>query len=551
MVKISNLRLAFGDRVIFDDEDFLLRPGDRVGLVGPNGAGKTSLFRVIAGEEKPDSGSIVMDPGTVVGYFSQDTGEMRGRSLLEEVLSGAGRVREIGLELEALEHRMSAPEASPSGAPSGAPGGPLSDAEMEKYGELQTEFLHRGGYDLEQRAAEILSGLGFPEERFGEAVERFSGGWKMRVALAKILLLSPGVLLMDEPTNHLDLESIMWLEEWLKGFGGDLVMTSHDREFMTRICARTVEVAAGAVTSYSGDYEFYLRERELRREQLVASQKRQEAMLAKEEEFIARFAARASHAAQVQSRVKTIEKIERIVVPADPKAIKVRFEPCPRSGDIVVSMEGLAKSWENPDGSSHPVFSDVDGTVRRLEKVALTGVNGAGKSTLLKIIAGLAEPSAGSCAIGPSVRMGYFSQYSSDVLVPSRTIFEEVKDRLPKATDGQIKNILGAFQFTGDDAEKRVSVLSGGEKSRVMLALILAEPVNFLVLDEPTNHLDIGSREVLLDALCEFDGTVMIVSHDRYFQRRLATRVFELDRGALRSYEGDYGYYLEKSGKAR
>jgi len=540
MIKLSNLRVAYGGRLIFRDEEFLLRPGDKIGLVGPNGAGKTTLFRVLAGLEKPDGGTVSMDPGTTIGYFSQDVGEMSGRSVLEEVLAGAGRVREIGTELEALERRMADPEDKG-----------LTDAEMDRYGELQHEFAHRGGYDLEPRAEAILSGLGFERARFAEPVENFSGGWKMRIALARILLLEPSVLLMDEPTNHLDLESIVWLEAWLKAFQGDLVMTSHDREFMTRICGRTVEVAQGAVTTYSGDYDFYLREREIRREQLVASQKRQEAMLAKEEEFIARFAARASHAAQVQSRVKTIEKIERIVVPADPKAIKVRFEDCPRSGDIVVQMEGLAKSWPAPGGGSRAVFEGATGVVRRRDKVALVGVNGAGKSTLLKVVAGLAEPSAGTCSLGPSVRLGYFSQYSSDVLVPSRTIFEEVKERLPRASDGQVKNILGAFQFTGDDTEKRVSVLSGGERSRVMLALILAEPVNFLVLDEPTNHLDIASREVLLDALCEFDGSVMIVSHDRYFLRRLATRVFEIDRGSLSAYEGDYGYYLEKSARVR
>jgi ATP-binding cassette subfamily F protein 3 len=538
MLKLTALNLAYGERIIFKDGEFLVRPGDRIGLVGPNGAGKTSLFKVIAGLEKPDSGDISMDPGTVIGYFSQEVGEMSGRSVLEEALSGAGRVYELKLELEALEARMAEPEG-------------LSERELERYGELQMEFQERGGYELETEAEVVLSGLGIAKERQGEDVGRFSGGWKMRIALARILLLKPSLLLMDEPTNHLDLESILWLESWLAAFKGDLVMTSHDREFMTRLCRTTVEVAAGAITTYSGDYDFYERERAIRREQLVASARRQEEKLAKEEEFIARFAARASHAAQVQSRVKTIEKIERIVVPADPRAIKVEFAEVPRSGEDVVVMEGLAKAWPLPSGGSREVFSGVSGMVRRRDKIALTGVNGAGKSTLLKIIAGQTGPTAGSLKLGPSVRLGYFSQYSSDVLIPSRTILEEVSERLPKASDGQIKNILGAFQFTGDDAEKRVAVLSGGEKSRVMLALILALPVNFLVLDEPTNHLDIASREVLLEALRDFEGTVMIVSHDRYFLRRLAGRVFELDRGRLGVYEGDYAYYLEKSASLR
>jgi ATP-binding cassette subfamily F protein 3 len=369
----------------------------------------------------------------------------------------------------------------------------------------------------------------------------------MRIALARILLLDPDVLLMDEPTNHLDLESIVWLEEWLSSFKGDLVMTSHDREFMTRICGRTIEVASGAITTYSGNYDFYVTEREMRREQLIASQKRQAAMLAKEEQFIARFGARASHAAQVQSRVKTIEKIERIVIPPDIKEMKVRFAPVARSGDIVVRMEDLSKTWPLADGSSHPVFHGLTGVVKRRDKIALTGVNGAGKSTLLKIITSQAGATSGTCALGSGVRTGYFSQYSSDILVPERTVFQEVAERIPKAGEGAIKNILGAFQFSGDDVDKRVGVLSGGEKSRVMLACILALPVNFLVLDEPTNHLDIASREVLLEALRDFDGTLMIVSHDRWFLKHLSNRVFEIDHGALKVYEGGYGEYLSKA----
>ena len=536
MVNLSHIRVTFGERIIFNNEDFLLRPGDKVGLVGPNGAGKTTLFKVISGVEKPDEGTVSMDPGTVIGYFSQEVGEMSGRSALEEVLAGAGRVFEVGREMASLEHRMSDP-AGPA----------LSGAEMDRYGELQMEFQRGNGYDLENNAQAILTGLGIGKDRYHQPVESFSGGWKMRIALARILLLDPDVLLMDEPTNHLDLESIVWLEEWLAVFKGDLVMTSHDREFMTRICGRTVEVADGAITTYSGNYDFYVRERAVRREQLIASQKRQAAMLAKEEEFIARFGARASHAAQVQSRVKTIEKIERIVIPPDPKEMRVRFAPVGRSGDIVVRMDDLSKAWPLPDGSRHPVFHGLTGVVKRQDKIAVTGINGAGKSTLLKIITGQAEPSGGTCTIGAGVRTGYFSQYSSDVLVPSRTIFKEVEERIPRASEGVIKNILGAFQFHGDDVEKKVGVLSGGEKSRVMLACILANPVNFLVLDEPTNHLDIASREVLLEALREFDGTLMIVSHDRWFLRHLSTRVFEIDHGSLRVYEGGYGDYLSKT----
>jgi ATP-binding cassette subfamily F protein 3 len=514
-----------------------VRPGDRIGLVGPNGAGKTSLFRIIAGQEKPDSGAVATDPGTVIGYFSQDVGEMSGRSVLEEVMSGAGRVAELAHKLEGFEHRMADPSL-----------GELSPTELDEYGELQTEFLSLDGYSLEPRAAEILGGLGFTDARMREPVERFSGGWKMRVALAKILLLNPDVLLMDEPTNHLDLESIVWLESWLKEFKGDLVMTSHDREFMTRVCSRTAELANGALTLYSGDYDFYMREREIRRDQLIAAQKRQQAMLAKEEEFIAKFAARASHAAQVQSRVKTIEKIERIVIPPDPKIIKVKIEEAERSGDVVVEFKDLCKSFQSKGEDELKVLSSVNATVRRLEKIALTGVNGAGKSTLLKIVAGFSDPTSGTCALGAGVRLGYFSQYSSDVLIATRSIYDEVRERLPLASDGAIKNLLGAFQFSGDDVYKKVGVLSGGEKSRVMIACILSTPVNFLVLDEPTNHLDIVSREVLLEALQDFGGTLMIVSHDRYFLRHVANRVFHLEGGALTTFEGDFHYYAEKIG---
>ncbi|AFG36449.1 ABC-F family ATP-binding cassette domain-containing protein [Spirochaeta africana] len=532
MIKLSKTRLSYGDRCLFANASMLVRSGDKIGLVGPNGAGKTSVFRLITGEETPDEGQVILEGSPVIGYFSQETGEMAGRSVIDEVLSGAGRLAEMGRQIAELEQRMSEGE-------------PLSEAEMDRYGELQMEFAHRGGYDLENSAESILSGLGIGPDRWQDAVETFSGGWKMRIALAKILLLNPDVLLIDEPTNHLDIESILWLEEWLKQFAGAVVMTSHDRAFMTRICTRTVEVAGGTITTYSGDYDFYLQEREIRREQLIAAQRRQQAMLAKEEEFIARFAARASHAAQVQSRVKNLEKIERIVVPPDPKTMKIEWPPIQRSGDVVATMEDLGKAWELPGGGSHPVFSGISGVVERTNRIAVTGINGAGKSTLLKVLTGQTAPSQGSSQLGAGVQVGYFSQYSGDVLNPDNTILEEVQQRLPLAPIGTIKSILGSFQFSGDESDKKISVLSGGEKSRVILACILAQPVNFLVLDEPTNHLDITSREVLLDALQRFEGTIMIVSHDRWFLQHLVNRVFEIDHGRMRIYEGDYQYYLE------
>jgi ATP-binding cassette subfamily F protein 3 len=536
LINLSNIKLSYGERILFNSSNLLINPNEKIGLVGPNGSGKSSLFRLIVGEETPDEGTVTVIPGHVVGYFSQDVGEMSGRTVLEEVLSGMGRVYELSHELALLEHGM----ASESG---------LSDNEMDLYGDYQMEFQTLGGYELETNAEIILAGLGIPSQRQKEPVENFSGGWKMRIALAKILLLNPDVLLIDEPTNHLDMETIIWLEDWLKSFKGAIMMTCHDREFMSRICNKTVEVAGEFIHTYSGNYEFYLRERLVRREQLIASQKRQQTMLQKEEEFIAKFAARASHAAQVQSRIKTIEKIERIVVPPEPMVMHFDFNDATRSGDIVVEMTNLAKEWPLPSGEIHPVFHGITGTVVRQNKIALTGINGAGKSTLLKVITEQTEATSGTCQLGSSLQLGYFSQYSSDLLHPDNTIFEEVSHRIPQATIGYIKNLLGAFQFSGENADKKISILSGGERSRVMLATILASPVNFLVLDEPTNHLDIASREVLLQALQEFTGTIMIVSHDRYFLKHLVNRVFQIDHGEMRIYEGNYEYYLEKTEK--
>jgi ATP-binding cassette subfamily F protein 3 len=539
MIHLSNVTKRQGQRILYEKAGFTVRPGEKIGLVGPNGAGKTTIFRLICGEDQPDGGTISVNPDTVVGYFSQDIGDLRGRSVLEEVMAGAGRVYELAVVIQESEKRLAECEEHP-----------LSDDEMDllmtRYGDAQLEYQQRGGYDLEARAKAILTGLGIPPEDHHRPVESYSGGWKMRIALARILALNPDVLLMDEPTNHLDIESILWLEEWIRNFPGAVVMTSHDREFMNRLVSRIVEIANQTITPYSGNYEFYLREREVRREQLLAAHRRQQEMLSKEEDFIARFAARASHAAQVQSRIKKLDKIERIEIPAETKTIHFEFPEPPRSGNDVVRLVDLSKTWTRDDGRQIKVFSGVSGTVQRLDKIAVTGVNGAGKSTLLKSIVGQTEPTSGSLVIGASVKIGYFSQSALDVLDPKATIFEEMMRRFPDASVGFLRNLLGAFLFSGDDADKRIGVLSGGEKSRVVLATILASPVNFLVLDEPTNHLDIESRETLLRAVQDFKGTVMVVSHDRHFLRQIVTRVFEIRSGELRTYEGNYDYYLEK-----
>lgn len=539
MIHLTNITRQHGDQILFDKASLQILSGSRTGLVGPNGAGKSTLFRLITGEEIPDGGEISIGKKTTVGYFSQSTGEMAGRTVLEEVMAAAGNITELAASIAEMEEAMATPMGDDEMA-----------ALLERYGNAVEEFENRGGYDLEPRAKAILTGLGIGPSEHGRPVESFSGGWKMRIALAGILLINPDVLLLDEPTNHLDVESIIWLENWLvTEFKGALLMTCHDQEFMNRVVSRTVEVAHRTLTTYGGNYDFYLKEREIRREQLLASYRRQQEMLAKEEEFIARFAARVSHAAQVQSRIKKLEKIERIELPPEPRAMKFEFGEVPRSGDDVVAMDNLAKVWPNEDGSEKSVFSGVSGMVRRGDKIAVVGINGAGKSTLLKVMTGKTQATSGSLTIGANVHTGYFSQHAMDILSPKKSVFDTVQEALPTAGVGTIRSLLGAFLFSGDEVDKRIDMLSGGEKSRVVLATLLARPLNLLILDEPTNHLDIQSREILLAALKAFQGTVILVSHDRHFLRALVTRVFEIDHGRMIPFEGDYDYYLAKSGR--
>ena len=539
MIHVSNVTVMQGGRTLYKNASVQLKNSEKCGLVGPNGAGKSTLFRLMTGETTPESGEVSIPAKCSIGYFSQDVAEMSGCTVLEEVKKVSAKVAQLSAFLQECEERLDRLGDEPMEDEM------LADF-LEKYGEAQAEFERRGGYNLDHMAEEILSGIGFHSSDFLRPVESFSGGWKMRIELAKILLLNPDVLLMDEPTNHLDVESIIWLEEWLKSYKGSLLMTSHDREFMNRIVSRVFEVDNGTITNYSGNYDFYEKERELRREQLIAAHKRQQEMLAKEEEFIAKFAARASHAAQVNSRVKKIDKIERIEIPAERKVVRFEFPTPPRSGDEVVIFDGLGKSWQRADNSEHRVFGNVTAIVKRLSRVAVVGINGAGKSTLLKCIMGDVASSEGNVRVGAGVEIGYFSQYALDLLNPSETVFEAIQAVIPNASVGTVKTLLGAFMFSDDDSKKRISVLSGGEKSRVLLARILARPVNLLILDEPTNHLDIRSREILLEALKTFQGTILLVSHDRFFQKSLATRVFEIDRGNLVVYEGKYEEYLEK-----
>ncbi|MFO7577099.1 MAG: ABC-F family ATP-binding cassette domain-containing protein [Pelovirga sp.] len=539
MIHLTNITKQHGSRVLFKNASCQILTGSRSGLVGPNGAGKTTIFRLITGEEGLDGGEISCSKKTVIGYFSQDVGDMAGRSALEEVIAAAQTTVRLGEQIAAMEAQMCEPMDDDAMAQL-----------LERYGDVQQEYEQRGGYDLESRAQAVLTGLGIGPDDYDRPVESFSGGWKMRIALARILTLNPDVLLLDEPTNHLDLESIVWLENWLNDdYKGALLMTSHDRDFMNRLVTRIIEVGNGTITTYSGNYDFYLREREVRREQLVASHRRQQEMLAKEEEFIARFAARASHAAQVQSRVKKLEKIDRIELPAEQKLVRFVFAEPPRSGDDVLAISRLAKSWPLADGGTKAVFSGISGQVQRGDKIAVVGVNGAGKSTFLKILAGQTEPTSGTVTVGANVFPGYFSQHSMELLDPKKTVYETVQEALPQLTVGVLRNLCAAFLFQGDDVDKRVDKLSGGEKSRLVLATLLGRPLNLLILDEPTNHLDIQSREVLLEALQGFAGTLLLVSHDRHFLRSLVGRVFEIDHGAMTAYAGGYEYYLEKTGR--
>jgi ATP-binding cassette subfamily F protein 3 len=530
---LSNVTKSQGGKVLYTGGSFTALPGDKIGLVGPNGAGKTTIFRILTGESLVDQGQVIKSSQMILGYFSQDIGEMKGNTVLAETMSGIKYLTELQAEILHMESQFA---------------DPMSDDAMahllEKYGDAQAFFEARGGYDLDVRAQQILGGLGFAPEDFHRPVEHFSGGWKMRIALAKILLLRPDGLLMDEPTNHLDLESIMWLEDWLASYPGILILTSHDRTFMNRVINKVVEIANGSISTYAGNYDFYLKEREIRKEQVVAAYRRQQEMLSKEEEFIARFAARASHAAQVQSRVKKLEKIERVEIPPEDKVVKFQFSKPPRSGEDVVRLTNLSKVYTSPDGISKQVLTGVSGMIERLNKVALVGVNGAGKSTLLKIIAGQLEATQGECTLGASLEVGYFSQHALDVLNPNHTIIEHLQTVAPLLNMGTLKNLLGSFLFSDSDVEKKISVLSGGEKSRVVLAGIFIKPVNFIVLDEPTNHLDIRSREILKEALQNFEGTVILVSHDRHFLCEVTNRVFRINQGEMHIYEGGFSEYL-------
>jgi len=532
MIRIDSISKQNAHQIVFIEASATLQKGEKVGLVGPNGSGKTMLFRLITGEELPDDGQVAVDRGITIGYFSQDVGEMAGRSAVSEVMDGAGPVSTVAAKLKELEHAMADPEQADD-----------MDAIVERYGEVQHRFEELDGYALESRAREVLAGLGFSQEMMEGDVGALSGGWKMRVALARILLMRPDVMLLDEPSNHLDLESLIWLEQFLKGYEGALMMTSHDREFMNRIVTQILEIDGGELTAYSGNYEFYEQQRALAEKQQQAQFERQQAMLAKEIKFIETFKARASHAAQVQSRVKKLEKIDRVEPPKRRQTVAFEFQPAPRSGEDVVSLKNVHKGY-----GSRSIYEGLDFSVRRKERWCVMGINGAGKSTLLKLVAGSTEPDDGTVAIGGSVKMGYFAQHAMDLLVGERTVFETLEDAFPQAGQGSLRALAGCFGFSGDDIEKRCRVLSGGEKARLVMALMLYDPPNFLVLDEPTNHLDIATKEMLIAALSQYEGTMLFVSHDRHFLAALSNRVLELTPEGIHQYGGGYTEYVARTG---
>jgi len=533
MIRVENISKQNSHRILFIEASATLQKAEKVGLVGPNGAGKTTLFRMINKDEEPDEGRVSVDRGVTIGYFSQDVGEMAGRSAVVEVMEGVGPVSMVAAELRDLEAAMVDPDRA----------GDL-EAIVERYGEAQARYEELDGYSLEGRAREVLAGLGFSQEMMDGDVGALSGGWKMRVALARILLMRPDVMLLDEPSNHLDLESLIWLEEFLKGYDGALLMTSHDRAFMNRIVNKIIEIDGGTLTTYSGDYEFYEQQRALNEKQQQAQFERQQAMLAKEIKFIERFKARASHAAQVQSRVKKLEKIDRVEPPKRRQAVAFDFQQAPRSGDDVVSLRNVSKRYGN-----RCIYAGLDFMVRRKERWCVMGVNGAGKSTLLKLVAGATSPDEGTVTIGAGVKMGYFAQHAMEVLDGDRTVFQWLEDSFPQAGQGSLRTLAGCFGFSGDDAEKKCRVLSGGEKVRLVMAKMLYDPPNFLVLDEPTNHLDMATKEMLIEALSRYEGTMLFVSHDRHFLATLSNRVLELTPEGVHRYDGGYTEYVARTGQ--
>ena len=544
MINLTNISKRYGRQILFVETSFQLNPGEKVGLVGPNGAGKSTIFRLIVGEESPDEGTVSVPKRTTIGYFRQDIGEMAGRSVLDETIAGSGRLGELHHELKDLELAMADPDRAD---------------EMEKilarFGEVLDDYQGLGGYDLEARARIVLGGLGFTPDQIAGDSGALSGGWKMRIGMARVLLARPDVLLMDEPTNHLDIESILWLEKFIRDYPGAVLLTCHDKDFMNRVVSRIVDIDGGEFIAYTGDYDHFVRQRAIAETNREATYARQQAMLAKERRFVERFASHVAKAAQVQSRVKKLEKIELVEPPRRRKIVEFKFQAPPRSGDDVAELKELSKAY-----GPRVIYDDFSLKIRRKERWCVLGRNGAGKTTLLKLVAGKLAPDSGSVRLGANLKVGYFAQQSLEQLDPSLTVFEQVQNSFPVEGRGVLCNLLGAFQFCGDDIDKPTRILSGGEKSRLVLAQMLFDPPNFLILDEPTNHLDLETKEMLVSSLADFEGTMLFVSHDRTFLRGLSNRVLELRPGDEDAkgggtpaqpplvYDGTYSEFVARTG---
>src|SRR5882724_4437234 len=528
MIQLSAAGKRYGHKLLFEGADWMITPRDRVGLVGANGTGKSTVMKILAGLETLDYGSLSTAKGISAGYLPQDGLTLSGQTVFAEAMSVFSDLRDLEQEMEDLTGRMSELDHS----------SPEYDQVADRYHRIQHEFQMRDGYAIEAQVGTVLSGLGFPKEDWHRHTDEFSGGWQMRIALAKLLLQQPNLLLLDEPTNHLDLEARNWLEEYLTNYPHAFVLISHDRYFLDVTVNKIAEIWNKRFWFYTGNYDKFLSQKTQRNEQLTAAYKNQRDRIEQLEMFINRFRYQATKAKQVQSRIKELEKIERIEIPPDEKTIHFKFPQPKPSGRVVAEFSGVAKSY-----GAKQVFSNVEFTIERGDRIALVGVNGAGKSTLIKLLAGTEQVTAGEFPLGHNAEPDYFAQDQYKVLDPMVRILDDISSVAPRATQTELRNLLGCFLFSEDDVFKPIGVLSGGERNRYALARMLLHPSNFLLLDEPTNHLDLRAKDVLLEALEKFSGTVVFVSHDRYFIDKLATRVFEVADGAVHVFPGNYEDY--------
>lgn len=529
MLQIKNLSKSFSDRVLFRNSSLYINKNERIALIGPNGSGKTTLFRIIMGREDYDSGELIVNKNIKLGFLPQEIEVIKGSNLLAEVMRCLPELEVMQKQMEELEMKLSKAKESDL------------KQHLEDYEQVQSKFEESGGYGLKFQAKKILVGLGFKGKDFFRATDEFSGGWLMRIALAKLLFNPPELMMLDEPTNHLDLESLLWLQNYLHSYNGALIFTSHDRAFINDVATRVVDIDRAKLVSYRGNYDNYVEGKKKHKELLVATHKTQERKIKQAQKFIDRFRATASKASLVQSRIKTLEKMKKIEISKEKKKIRFHFPQPSRSGYEVIVLKDIYKSY-----GDNEVYRGIDFTLYRQDKIALVGPNGAGKSTLLKILADVLGVDKGVRTIGHNVNAGYYPQHRLDMLNMHNTCLEEIGEVYPNRRETDIRKLLGRFLFSGDDVYKKVSVLSGGEKSKLILAKILSNPPNFLLMDEPINHLDITSRDILIEALTEFTGTLCFISHDEYFIRKVANKIIEIKNGMLHIYPGGYDYYIYK-----